>query len=759
MAGKWHLGLKSDGRDPISRGFMHVFGMGTYADGTNTSNAFGYWLEGQYNLISTDNEILKRQYGSQGKQFHYTDAIGDYCIDYIDHHLAKADGRPFFLYMPFNAAHWPVCAPAEIANKYTDIGDPNPDDVDICHYEQGWDVIRLQKYQRQLAMGVIDSRFKLTPKGDHPTPPIPIPDWNTLSTNRQMDLARRQAIYAAMLDQVDQNIGRVINKLTRENLLENTMIFFCCDNGANYEGGLFGNTNDPDGLVWNPDHLDSMGQPENSENTNYPRVNQGGGWANMSNTPFRLFKHFTHDGGIRTAAILYWPSRTAPAVRGTWTEQRGHLIDVMATVVDATGADYPTQFENHSVLPMEGASLLPVLQGLPISTRDIGVEHEHNRAFYRGDYKLVTKNFSLTDGSSPANELELYNMQADPTETVNLAAQQPDLLAEMIQGWNTWATHVGVPADRLIIAPPPDPNLPDPDYPNALIQDLFARANMTDIDDLPDGMTGSLAPITYVESYEGSGSDDSIQILNDKLQMATGDGMSVLYLKHNFIDPVIQAAGGFTVMLDVLEINGGNNPQDRFGGFGIGLTESEAAVAQDINDAFALRPNADGSGAQVVSDFFIDLALDGILRAWSGNTLISQSNIGLTYGRIKVDFLFPGHTAAGTAIARIYFNDIQRDIVSFNWDHDSQNFIGLNARASNYVTMDNLVVMPYDSSHFTNPDLSDDGDVNLADFNLLAKQWLNGYDIPCPSADLNGDCLVDWNDLPALIIQWLSSTD
>lgn len=760
-SGKWHLGLKSNNRDPLSRGFMHAFGQGINADGSNSTGAFGYWLEGNYHVVSTNNEIPQRQYGSKGIQFHYADAVGDYSVDFIDHSIKKSDGKPFFLYIPFNSAHWPVCAPAEIANKYTDVGDPNPGDTDVCLYEQGWDVIRQQKYNRQLGMGVIDNRFLLTPKGDNPSPVTPIPDWNTLDSTRQMDLARRQAVYAAMIDQVDINIGKVINKLKSEGLFENTLIFFCCDNGANYEGGLYGNTSSLTGLVWDPDHLDSMGQPENAENTIYPRVNQGGGWANMSNTPFRLFKHFTHDGGIRTAAILHWPAKTNPSVAGTWTEQRGHLIDVMATVVDATGANYPNHYAGHSVLPMEGTSLLPVLTGQKLRARDIAVEHESNRAFFRGKYKLTTKNFSFSDGSSPADELELYDMSQDPTEMNNLIGSQPELLREMIIGWDAWAARVGVPSARWLTVPPPEPNLPEPDYASACFQDLYNRADNNDIDAETDGMSGSLSPITYMETFEPSGSD-SIQINNDRLQMATtNEGMSSMYLDHNFIDASILAKGGFTVMLDVLNINGGDDPANRFGGFGIGLSEAEAAAAGDIiNGPTALRPTADGSGATVVSDFYIDLALDGVLRAWSGNTLISETTVVYSYGRIRVDFLFPDFAAGDTVIARIYFDDVVQDVVSFNWDHNDQNYIGLSARASNYVQMDNLVIMPFESFTVYNANMTGGDDiVNLSDFAILAAQWLSGYTAPCPAADLSGDCFVDMEDMSMIGLQWLTTPD
>jgi arylsulfatase len=758
ISGKWHLGKKTNNRDPISRGFMHAFGLGVYADGDNPAGSYGFWQEGDYHLVSTNNEISPLQYGSRGIQFHATDAVGDYSVAFIEHHLSKGDGRPFFLYMPFNAAHWPINAPAEIANRYTDVGDPAPEDTDICLYESGWDVIRQQKYQRQLAMGVIDSRFLLSPKGDHPVPATPIPAWNTLNTNRQLDLARRQAVYSAMLDQVDRNIGKVINKLNREGLLNNTMIFLCCDNGANYEGGLFGNTSDPAGLVWNPEHLDSMGQPANTENALYPRVNQGGGWANVSNTPFRLFKHFTHEGGIRTSAILYYPAATASSVQGTWTEQRGHVIDVMATVVEAAHATYPTEYKGHTVLPMEGSSQLPILQGQSMAPRDIGIEHETNRAFYRGDYKLATKNFAFSDGSSPAHELELYNLLQDPTELNNLADTEPVRLAQMVEGWNAWALRVGVPSDRLLTVPPVNMDLPEPNYADAFFQDLYNRPDNYDIDAETGGMSGSLMPMVYIESFEGSGAG-SIRIQDKYLQMATGVGMGSMYLDHNFNDTAILNQGGFTVMLDILEISGGDAPQDRFGGFGIGLSRAQAAAAGDIGGATTLRPKADGTGVNGVCDFYIDLAMDGVLRAWSGNQLLCANPVSLSHGRIRVDFLCSGFLATQKVIARIYFNGEQQNIVSFTWNEANQNYIGLSARASNYVRMDNLVIMPFESSLAYSADLTGEGDIDLDDLSILAASWLNGYTVPCPLPDFSGDCYVNLKDLGILALQWLSQIE
>ena len=428
----------------------------------------------------------------------------------------------------------------------------------------------------------------------------------------------------------------------------------------------------------------------------------------------------------------------------------------METVVNATGAHYPLEYKGRSVLPMEGENLLPVLEGGALPDRDIGVEHERNRAFFRGNYKFTTKNFALSDGSSPAHHLELYNMQDDPTELNNLAGAKPELLQEMVQGWNDWAVRVGLPSDRLVTIPPPEPNLPEPDFPNALIQDTFGRPNNVDISAASTGMSGTLAPFRYVESFEGSGQPDSIQILGGRLQMATGNGMSVMYVDHNLIDESIVSAGGLTVMLDVLEINGGDDPANRFGGFGVGLTQDQAAAAGDINGTIALRGRANGSGASAVCDFFIDVALDGRLRSWSGNTLLSENDVVSPYGRIRVDFLFPDFAETSPVVARIAFNGEQQDVVSFTWSQTNQNYLGISARAANYVQMDNLVVMPFESIPAESVDLTHDGQIDLADFAVLAAQWGIGYTVPCPAADLTGNCHVGFEDMSVFVLHWLA---
>lgn len=437
MAGKWHLGGPTAQRDPVSRGFQHVFGFGPNVDGSNVAS---YWNIDLYGLKSENNEIPWDPY--TGKRFHQTDAIGDYSVNFINHNISKSDDKPFFLYMAFNAAHWPVSGPAEIADSYTDVADANAADNDFYNYEVGWDSTRMYRFMRQKELGVTNDNYLLSPRSDGINPAnTQIPAWETLDEVRKNDLARRMAIYAASIDQIDDNIKKVVDVLKATDQLDNTLIMIVSDNGGNYENYVFGNP------VARPyDKLATMGQA--NDPASFPRVDVGGGWANVSNTPFRLFKHFVHEGGIRSPGIVFFPSGiTKP---GTWVDQPAHLIDLMATVVDVTGVTYPQTFKSHPVLPLEGQSLIPHFSGGQIPERQIFLEHESNRALFDGDYKFVTKNFSLSDGSSPAHQLELYNLKQDPSELNNLAASDPVRLKQMMEDWNAKAIQVGVPAGRLL---------------------------------------------------------------------------------------------------------------------------------------------------------------------------------------------------------------------------------------------------------------------------------------------------------------------
>jgi arylsulfatase len=432
MAGKWHLG-GTTGLYPGDRGFQHVFRPANANAGT-----VSYWSASSWTFSSSGNEIPTRNYGSGAYDFYSTDVIGDYALDFLSHHFGKGDTNSFFMYLAFNAPHFYLQVDKALAET-APAGATNY----LSTYTQGWDVVRSNRYNRMRSSGVIDAaHFPLTPKDDsiyNGSPEaLPIPDWNTLASDRKADLARRMALYTAMIDKVDQNIGRVITNLQSHGAFTNTLIVFMSDNGSCAEGGGFGASSPLTGSA-----LTNMGQPNQNDN-----LKLGGGWANVGNTPFRYFKAISHEGGIRTPLIAHWPAGiTNP---GRWSDQVGHVMDIMATVVDVTGATYPAQYNSHAVLPLEGISLAPAFRNQATVSRQIGFEHESTRALIDGQWKFVTKNFDSSDGLRPADMLELYNRSVDPVELTNVAASQPAVLQAMLDEWNAWAIRVGVPGSRLI---------------------------------------------------------------------------------------------------------------------------------------------------------------------------------------------------------------------------------------------------------------------------------------------------------------------
>ncbi|MEK7951081.1 arylsulfatase [Luteolibacter soli] len=671
-AGKWHLG--SGNLLPESRGFQHTW---RFANGT--AHSADCWNQSLYTFVSQGNEIPTRTYGSE---FHQTNAIGDYAVDFINHNYNKGDGKPFAMYLAFGAPHFPLSAPAEDADFFMDT------------YAQGWDVIRQQRYNRQLATGVIDSRYPfpaLGGSGPHQTEPIvPIPAWDTLGATRKADLTRRMALYAAMIRNVDRNVGKVVTRLQQIGRLNNTMILFVSDNGANLEGGVYGaNTALTGG------DLTNMGQPGQNDGIHY-----GGGWAHVSNTPLKLFKHFTHEGGIRAPAILHWPDGFS--AKGTWVETPAHMIDVMGSIVAATGATYPTTFNSHPVLPLEGTSLISMINGTA-PNRTLSVEHESNRMIRKGKWKLVTEDFTAYDNEFTTNQKLLYDMDADPGESTDLAAQQPAKVVELVDEWNAWSTRVGLPASRLIVPAPL--NVTPAATPADLFLDTFNRANSTDIDASNSGMSGSRTPplgtgTTWFEGFEGSGSADSIQVADNVLSMANGVGMSENGLNHNFIGQDITDAGGFSVSLRVLSINtDATDTANRFAGFGVGLNATQAAGGNDIGSA-SPPPIRGNTGNPGTADCFLELDFNGNVKLWSDGVLRATVPVGKTSGTLTASFACNSFAAGATVTVSAYFDGTRLDLDSgsasmnrtFTWDEANANYLALSARASNYVQMDNFAV-------------------------------------------------------------------
>ena len=407
MSGKWHLGNTPD-KLPPARGYDHSYAY--------QGCCGSYWDPEIYILESPTVEPV--DYGPDG--FHATDATTDYAVKFLEYHQHNEEETPFFLYLAYQAPHSPLHAPKELIEKYIPV------------YEKGWDEVRWKRWQKMKRLGLFPGTDRLPPTSDTPlwhdeyAQPTKLKEWDLISKELQQDQIMRMAIYAAMIDQVDQGIGKVLEQLEGMNQLENTFLIFLSDNGANYEGGPFG----ADG-IHTGSRLKSMGQ-------NGTRHHQAAHWAAVSNTPFKEYKHFNHEGGINTPAVVHWPKGLNR--KGERDSQRCHVIDVMATVAEITGATYPTQRLGHDILPMEGTSMMPALRGGRLAERVLCFEHEANRAIFKDKYKLVSKNYTSTDGS-PHHNWELYDIDADPLELNNIASDHYyDIVIPMAREWHHWAT-------------------------------------------------------------------------------------------------------------------------------------------------------------------------------------------------------------------------------------------------------------------------------------------------------------------------------
>jgi len=684
MSGKWHLG--NGALLPESRGFQQVF---RYANGTEHSE--DTWSTNAYAFISSNGEMTTRTYGAG--QFYQPDAIGDYSLDFINNDaVTHTNDKPFFLYMAFGSAHFPIQAPQDWVNTNVPI------------YSAGWDAVRNTRYANILARGVLDARNVLSPKeGTAPWSGIgaeAISDWSTLAADRQADSARRMSIYAAMVQKMDWNIGRLVEQLRAAGQLDNTLIFCLSDNGGNHEGAVFGQT----GGVANAAPLTGASLT-NMGLSGQPIIYLGGGWAHVNNTPFRLFKHFDHEGGIRTPMIVHWPQGVTRT--NEWVNEPGHLIDIMATIVDVTGASYPTQFNSHVVQPLEGQSLKSLFTATNETARTIGFEHEGNRAWLSGAWKFVTKNFTSLNGSPLANTLELYDLTKDPTELTNVAAAQPIVLGQLVTNWNAWATRIGLPATRLVI--PGQLFVPVVPATNAndLFVDTFNRPDATNIDASTAGMRGSRVPpigvdAAYYEGFEGSGSPANLAVVSNTLYKNSG-GMIECGLMHNFVGADIASAGGFSVSLTIQEINSdGSDNANRFVGWGVGLSQAEGAAGGDISSGSGtLFRGKQGNANLGVSDFFVELDYNGNIKVWMNGVLLDTLAVGANYGTLTASYATSGFTTSHTVTVNVFFNGKLVDINTadtnsvsrtFKWDRNNSNYLGLSTRAANYVQMDNLAI-------------------------------------------------------------------
>ncbi|TDQ36578.1 arylsulfatase [Aureibacillus halotolerans] len=402
MSGKWHVGKN----EPLDRGFDEFYGL--------LGGFTSFWDEKDY--IRLPESGHKHHY--KENEFYATDAITDYALDFIED--ARKDDQPYFMYLAYNAPHFPLQAPKEEIDKYEKL------------YEQGWDHIREKRLARMKELGVVDKETILPPRAEYWNRDRDIhgqnPAWDDIDRDRKRDLARRMAIYAAMVDRMDQNIGRVIEDLKERGELENTLILFCSDNGACAEWDPLGfdDWRTTSNKLHREADLDRMGDPSSYHS-------YGSGWANVSSTPLSMYKHYAHEGGISTPLIVHWPKHVQR--KGDIDHRPSHFIDVMATLVDITKADYPTHYRGNDIHPMEGESMLPSFSGESQEERTLCFEHEEHCAIRQGKWKLVKiKEF----------EWALYNIDEDRTELHDLANNFPEKVEHLKREWHAWAERTDV---------------------------------------------------------------------------------------------------------------------------------------------------------------------------------------------------------------------------------------------------------------------------------------------------------------------------
>ena len=421
MSGKWHVTPAVDRSKitdidksnwPRQRGFDRFFG---------TIQGAGSFYD-PYSLTD-ENEPIK----PENSDFYYTTEIGHKAEQFIAESVGE---KPFFLYMPFTSPHWPLHALDEDIALYKG------------RYDMGWDELRKERRQRMIEQGVISAEWDLTPRD------AVVPAWEDVD-HKEWQASRMEA-YAAQITAMDRAIGGVVSKLTELGILDNTVIFFMADNGGCAEE-LYPTSS---GLIFPTETLDGKPVKHGNVPTEIPGQaddyqSYGVPWANASNTPFRMFKHWVHEGGISSPLVVHWPNGIT--VPSTWTDQPGHLIDIMATCVDVAEADYPTTFEGNSITPLEGESLRPIFTGENRHSHEDGIywEHEGNKAVRLGKWKLVSRWSAANDGGRPTDKpgdraWELYDIDADRTEMHDLAAEMPERVKEMAIKWDAWAARVGV---------------------------------------------------------------------------------------------------------------------------------------------------------------------------------------------------------------------------------------------------------------------------------------------------------------------------
>ena len=407
MTGKWHLGTEPK-QSPIARGFDRFYGTRNFIDSYFTVlEHCPVFLDDKIVLPGTETPV---NHLHPNQEWYTTDVFTDYALHFMDEAFKKHSDQPIFLYIAHNAPHFPLHAREEDTKKYRG-----------RFRDTGWDKLRQQRYERMIELGLIKKEWALSPAD--------VPKWDTYDAKLRDELDLKMALYSAIIDRMDQNIGRVIEKLRTAGRLDNTLFLFMVDNGVPGTGvhdwrGLFAkNGRHPETRVDNYSEWGRRGGWSSSS---------GRGWANLSNAPFRMYKRYTHEGGVATPLIVHWPDGLKD--QNKLRHSPGHIIDIAPTCLNAAGL---------STKGMEGQTLLPVFTKDSTQPRTLFWEHEGNRAVRQGDYKLVAQH------NTP---WELYNMRKDRNELHDLSRSMPQKAAELKKLYEAWAHRVGAkPWDEVSV--------------------------------------------------------------------------------------------------------------------------------------------------------------------------------------------------------------------------------------------------------------------------------------------------------------------
>lgn len=414
MSGKWHMAADMSAPNdswPTRRGFQRFFG--------TLEGGGSFWQP--HTLMDGEERVDQDQLPAE---FYYTDAVSDRAVQYVEEHQQARPDDPMFMYVAYTAPHWPLHAPEETIAHYEGV------------FDDGWDALREGRMRRLVESGIIDPQTPLSDRDPK------VPAWQ--DTDHHEWEAHRMAVFAAQIEHVDQGIGRITAALEAAGRLDNTLFVFLSDNGACAE-----DVEDwvPTFLALNETARDGQqvvagNRPDVFPGPDTTYASYGRGWANLSDTPFREYKHWVHEGGIATPFVVHWPAGLPE--RGAVRHQTHQLTDVMSTVVDITGVQYPTEFAGRSIPPAEGQSMLSTLRGEGNGDPDrlFFWEHEGNAGVRRGRWKLVRKY---------PQEWELYDMDAYRTEVEDLSAKHPKVAKELTAEYEQWVNRCGViPRERVL---------------------------------------------------------------------------------------------------------------------------------------------------------------------------------------------------------------------------------------------------------------------------------------------------------------------